>query len=249
MPVDEGLQQDLWSKLLLAAKDPDATWLSQWIQDGFPLGILHPVENTGIFPATQTVSAAIEESRIHGLLATDVDGTATNYSSFQESMVHAQDLMDQLVQTGRADKFETWQEVVDTFGEQAKLTRLACLVKTKETGEIKYRLVVDSRRSGVNGLMDVKERVILPKISDVAQSIQYLAKLNEGWSEMSLELISVDFRDAFHMCPLKHDERQFVVAKDSYGWYHVKWSSSGFRRAHCYGQGLQVLPCGWDKLL
>jgi hypothetical protein len=38
---------------------------------------------------------------------------------------------------------------------------------------------------------------------------------------MSLELVSVDFRDAFHMCPLKHDERQFVVAKDSYGWYHV----------------------------
>lgn len=26
------------------------------------------------------------------------------------------------------------------------------------------------------------------------------------------------FRDTFHM---KHDERQFVVAKDSYGWYHV----------------------------
>ena len=206
---------------LLAAKDPDASCLSEWIRDGFPLGIVHAIENTGVFPATQTVSAAIEESRIHGMLATDVDGTATNYSSFQESVAQAQELMDQLVQTGRADKFETWQEVVETFGEQAKLTRLACLVKTKETGETKYRLVVDSRRSGVNGLMTVKEQVILPKISDIAQSIQYLAKLNEGWSDMLLELVSVDFRDAFHMCPLRPDERQFVVAKDSYGWYHV----------------------------
>ena len=219
--VEEGLQYDLWNKLLLAAKDPDASCLSEWIRDGFPLGIVHAIENTGVFPATQTVSAAIEESRIHGMLATDVDGTATNYSSFQESVAQAQELMDQLVQTGRADKFETWQEVVETFGEQAKLTRLACLVKTKETGETKYRLVVDSRRSGVNGLMTVKERVILPKISDIAQSIQYLAKLNEGWSDMLLELVSVDFRDAFHMCPLRPDERQFVVAKDSYGWYHV----------------------------
>ena len=219
--VAEGLQHDLWNKLLLAAKDPDATCLSQWIRDGFPLGILHTIENTGIFPATGTVSAAIEESRIHGLLTTDADGTATNYSSFQESVTEAQELMDQLVQDGRADKFETWQEVVETFGEQAKLTRLACLVKVKETGETKYRLVVDSRRSGINGLMDVRERVILPKISDVAQSIQHLARLNEGWSDMTLELVSVDFKDAFHMCPLKQDERQFVVAKDSYGWYHV----------------------------
>jgi hypothetical protein len=171
--VEEGLQYDLWNKLLLAAKDPDASCLSEWIRDGFPLGIVHAIENTGVFPATQTVSAAIEESRIHGMLATDVDGTATNYSSFQESVAQAQELMDQLVQTGRADKFETWQEVVETFGEQAKLTRLACLVN-KETGETKYRLVVGSRRSGANGLMNVKERVILPKISDVAQSIQYL---------------------------------------------------------------------------
>ena len=147
--------------------------LSQWIRDGFPLGILHAIENSGCFPATQTVSAAIEESRIHGMLATDVDGTATNYSSFQESVAQAQELMDQLVQTGWADKFKMWQEVVETFGEQAKLTRLACLVN-KETGETKYRLVVGSRRSGANGLMNVKERAILPKISDVAQSIQYL---------------------------------------------------------------------------
>ena len=53
------------------------------------------------------------------------------------------------------------------------LTWLACLVKIKENGETKYRLVVDSRRSGVNGLMTVRERVILPKVTDPLSAFQH----------------------------------------------------------------------------
>jgi len=40
-------------------------------------------------------------------------------------------------------------------------------------------------------------------------------------SATAVELFSIDFRDAFHRCPLRQEERQFVVCKDSYGFYHV----------------------------
>lgn len=219
--TSEGLQEELWRAVLSKAGDPDAECLSGWIREGFPLGIKHEIENTGVFPATDTVSAAIEASRLQGRLMDDSDGSHSNYKSFDEVVEHAQRLLDQLVQEGRTEVVQTWQEVVDRFGFDAKVTKLACVVKTRETGEVKYRLVVDSRRSGINGLMSVKERVILPKITDVVSALHALARKNQGWSDVQFELFSVDFKDAFHMCRLRQDERQFVICKDSYGLYHV----------------------------
>ena len=218
---DKGLQPDLWQAMLRDADDPDADCLPDWLRHGFPLGIKCKILNTGVFPSTTTVSTAIEESRLHGHLMSDENGQANNYVSFDESVEHAQRLLDELVDAGRAEVFDSWDAVVQAVGSEAKLTKLACIVKVRDSGETKYRLVVDSRRSGVNGLMDVKERVILPKITDVATSIQRLLCRNRDYERQELELVSVDFKDAFHMCPLRQDERQFVVWKDSYGCYHV----------------------------
>ena len=216
----EGLQHDLWQALLHEAADPDAECLSEWIQNGFPLGIKSAIRNTGIFPSTASSSAAIELSRLEGHLADDVDGAATNYKSFQEEVVHAQALLDQLVAAGRVEVYDSWQQVVDQFGPGAKLTRMACMVKRRDSGELKYRIVVDSRRSGINGLMEVRERVILPKITDVVAIIHHLQSSNSSW-DAPLELYSIDFKDAFHMLPLRPEERQFVICKDGYGRYHV----------------------------
>ena len=83
---------------------------------------------------------------------------------------------------GRSESFFDWDDVVKLFGPEAKLTRLACIVTVKETGELKYRLVVDSRRSGVNRFMDVKERVIFLNLTDVAGAIRRLLVKNDGWA-------------------------------------------------------------------
>lgn len=192
---------ELWHALLSAAKDADAECLSEWIRNGFPLGIRCDIHNSGIFPATDEVSAAIEASRVQGRLIEDSDGSD--------------------VREGRSEVFETWEAVKSRFGQEAKLTKLACIVKVKESGETKYRLVVDSRRSGVNGLMTVKERVILPKITDVVSGLHAIARKCEGFSGFELEMFSVDCKDAFHMCHLREEERQFVICKDSYGCYPV----------------------------
>ena len=162
------------------------------------------------------MSAAIEASRVQGRLIDDSDGSNVNYKSFMEVAENAQELLDQLVREGRSEVFETWEAVKSRFGQEAKLTKLACIAKVKESGETKYRLVVDSRRSGVNGLMTVKERVILPKITDVVSGLHAIARKCEGFSGFELEMFSVDFKDAFHMCHLREGERQFVICKDSY---------------------------------
>lgn len=179
-------KEDLWKKMLEAAEGVDAECLSDWIRNGFPLGTKHPIENTGVFPATDSVSEAILESKLHGHLKGDEDGSPANYVNFYDSVVQAQALPDQLVAEGRSETFSEWGDVVKLFGSEAKLTRLACIVKLKDSGELKYRLVVDSRRSGVNGLMDVKERVILPKITDVAAAIRRLLVVNDGWTRQQL---------------------------------------------------------------
>ena len=217
---EDGLQADLWRKILTAARDPDAAVLPSWMANGFPLGIEEKITNTGIFPATDADSAAVEASRLEGQLLVDTDGSAVNYRSFEEAGGNAQDLLDQMVTAGRSEVFDTWDQVVEAVG-AARLTKMACIVKAKETGELKYRLVVDSRRSGVNGLMEVRERVILPKVTDFISSVQHLLQQAEDWPDHSLELFGADFKDAFHMLPLCPAERKYAVCKDLHGKYHV----------------------------
>ncbi len=217
---EHGLQASLWKKILVAANDPDAAVLPSWMTNGFPLGIEEKIINTGIFPATDSDSVAVEASRLEGQLLVDVDGLAVNYKSFEEAGSNAQELLDQMVEAGRSEVFNTWEQVVEAVG-AARLTKMACITKTKETGELKYRLVVDSRRSGVNGLMEIRERVILPKITDFVSSVHHLLQQAEDWPDHSLELFGADFKDAFHMLPLCPSERKFAVCKDLRGRYHV----------------------------
>ena len=103
------------------------------------------------------------------MLQGDADGTIVNYTSFEEAGEKAQELLDKLNQAGRSEVFDSWEAVCQAVGSDAKVTRLACIVKIKENGETKYRLVVDSRRSGVNGLMTVRERGFCLKLQTLCQ--------------------------------------------------------------------------------
>ena len=103
----------------------------------------------------------------------------------------------------------TWPQVVQQFGPEARLTPIACIIKQSH-GKEKVRLVVDMRRSSVNGLMTVKERVILPRVSDVARSVQALACEDS----YLLELLCIDFKDAFYRMPFTrclHTQRNAAI--------------------------------------
>ncbi|CAL1136058.1 unnamed protein product [Cladocopium goreaui] len=203
-------QTDLLESLLQEAEDKDAKVLPGWLRHGVPLGISQPIENTNIFPATDDVSAAIKASQTIGQLLEDWSGKALNYRSFYEAGQKAQSELDRLVTDGRADCVDTWEQVVSMVGTDAKLTQLACIIKNKE-GKEKVRLVVDMRRSGINGTMTLLERVVLPRIPDVAKSCDELLKTSNP--DDQLEFFVCDFSDAFYTLKLHDSERKWVVCK------------------------------------
>ena len=210
--TEEGLQENLWKTMLLEAEDPDAMVLHRWMCEGFPLGIQADIDHTGVFPYVAEDTAAVEASRTGGVFMQDLDGSHVNYKSFSEAGEKAQAQLDKLLDQGRAKLYHSWEEVMKDLGHKAQLTKVACLVKTKEDGSEKVRLIIDSRRSGTNGRMTIRERVVLPRITDVAASLQRLLVCNNGYRAWP-SLMSADFSDAFHMMKLRNDEKQFVIVK------------------------------------
>ena len=148
----------------------------------------------------------------------DEDGMHTNYVSFAEAEDKGQAILDEMTQLGRAEVFYNWQDVIEKFGHNARLTKLGCIVKQKPDGGEKVRIIVDSRRSGVNGMVTLRERVVLPRVTDVTQSWRRLVTETEGL--LDAELYSADFKDAFNMLTLCRSERPYTIVKgkpDSHG--------------------------------
>ena len=221
-----GYQTNLFRQTLLEANDPDCNAIPEWLEFDFPLGINEQIVNNGIFPETDSVSASIKASQALGILLEDWDGSAKNYKSFKEAGAKGQAELDRLVECGRATKVTSWSEVVQQVGEGAKLTKLACIIKQKEGAE-KVRLVVDMRRSGINGLMMLRERVILPRVSDVAESVHALF-LKNGRSD-DMEFFISDFKDAFYTLPRRLSERKYAVVKGHQStFYLINVVSFGF---------------------
>ena len=216
-PLQQGYQEPLLAAMLTSAQDPDAEVLPKWLRDGFPLGIEAEVQHTGVFPKTDEVSASIEASRVCGQLLEDWDGSAQNFPSFWQAPDKAQAELDRLEQTGRASVVHSWEEVVAAVGGTPILTQLACLIKMKD-GKEKVRLLVDMRRSGVNGKMVILERIVLPRIWDVAKSS---SALFHGLPDhFSPEMLIADFLDAFYTMNVCQQERKYIVVKglpDSWG--------------------------------
>ena len=205
---------ELWRRMLLAADDPEQHVLPEWMARGFPIGIKTDIEHTGVFPRTYEDTSSVEASRLEGVVLQDELGEHSNYKSFNEAGEKAQALLDQMVVDGRAEVVHTWQEVVDRMGQEARLTKMGCIIKVKEDNTEKVRLVFDGRKSGVNGEIHCRERVTLPRISDVADGYLQLLALNHNSGDGRYpKLFSTDFKDAFYMLNLKEEERPFVVIK------------------------------------
>lgn len=86
----------------------------------------------------------------------------------------------------------------------ARLTKIGCIVKEKEDGSVKSRLIFDGRRSGVNGLIVCREHVTSPRISDVATGFLQLVPSNSAWfPHHYIELMALGFKDAFNMLQLR----------------------------------------------
>jgi hypothetical protein len=88
----------------------------------------------------------------------------------------------------------------------------------KMDGSWKHRIIWDLLRSGVNSRVHQGERIILPRILDVAQDVLDLCKLLRPGED--IYFFGTDVSDAFHQIPLRRNEWKFTVAEFA-GKYYI----------------------------
>ena len=224
---------NLWQTVLEEAHDPESQ-LPTWLREGTPVGWKGPLVPNGVFPEVDGDTASVEKSRMIGEM--DAAFSWGNYKSFHEAGEHAKAEVKRVVDAGFVQAFDNWEEATAALGDDVVVNRLGCVVKTKANGEIKARLVTDLRRSGGNGRCKVRERIVLPRVLDLVHSV--LRMLRHWGCTSFVELVAIDFSDAFHTLFLQQQERPLCM-----------FEADG--KVHCYNRlsfGLASAPLLWGGL-
>ena len=127
-----------------------------------------------------------------------------NFSTAEEDPEACEEILDTMVKKRWSIVFEEPSEAEAFLGVSGLvLNRLGLIQKVKPDGTVKYRIVWDLRRSGVSLVILQGERVVLPRIADIADSIREM-----GGSDMQsqdVHMLGTDISDAFHQVPLDEE--------------------------------------------
>ena len=119
------------------ASDPEKQ-VVEWIRDGAPLGIERPILTSGIFPPSGEVPEGLVESDSVAQLAM---GPIANYSSVNQHLDHAEEELSRLEKMGYMFR-ENKAEIEKNYG-HGTISKLGLILKQKEDGSLKKRLVID----------------------------------------------------------------------------------------------------------
>ena len=228
-PVDVNLLQ-AWSR---RSGDPE-TEVGSWLENGAPLGIEQEIKTCNIFPPSEedATSRLLSEAESEASLSKH---GFRNYLSVEENMDDAK------IELGRYEKEGYVTEVPLEMGlEKYKggtLSKLGLVIKVKEGGERKRRLVIDLRRSGGNGKSHLPERLVLPRPGDAVQMVrEQKAKIKHRAVHQGrdgAEFALVDIADAFTTLPIHRDEHRHSLAPglDGTGLLCFKALLFGFKTA------------------
>ena len=210
------LDPQMWDGWFKASGDPEKH-LTEWIRRGAPLGMSREIQGCGIFPKAERGEA---ETDVFPEIEEQLG--AENYKSFTEEPEHAKAELDRYFQKKFCVAMDK-QAVKERF-KAGRISRLALLLKQKEDGTVKRRVIMDLRRSGGNRRCAVDERIVLPRGQDALDGIRFLrtqlhrlgdtlASLRwkpeededpESWQEM--ELFTADLSDAYCHLAIHPDE-------------------------------------------
>ena len=247
---------NLWQAILADAQDPE-TEVHRWMRYGTPTGIGESVIRAcGVFPKITAASSAVENSKVYAKLAEGrlwSQAAHKNYSSFyeQDGKLAAEEIS-RIQSCKFIEVLSSWTEVI-TRWPRAVASKIALLIKARQDGSLKLRFIMDLLRSGVNGGAIVPERVVLPRILDYTHSIVDL--LEYDWASGSrevaqmevsqrqqadcqVELVTLDFADAFYTLWLQDSERGSMIFKTLSGW-------AVFQRV-CFG--MAAAPLLWGRV-
>ena len=138
------------------AGDPE-TSLKDWCQKGVPLGIEVEIPTNSIFPAIVDNDQPLDVPCASEIVATG----AANYTSIYDNWEDAKIELDRYVAAGYG-RVVPGQTVIEHYGD-GSISKMAIILKTKEDGSVKRRIIVDLRRSGANSRSKAPQRMVLPR--------------------------------------------------------------------------------------
>ena len=133
-----------------------------WVRAGRPLSMCIPY--CGIFPMTEEEDTELEE-------VPDMEAQlgAENYKSFLEEPDHARAEVQRYLDKGSC--IELTEEQLREQFPVGTMSKAALTLKFKEDGAVKRRVIIDLLRSGGNERCRVRERIVLPRIQDVLDTV------------------------------------------------------------------------------
>ena len=186
-------------------EDEDSYLLAKWLRTGAPLGFAEDIPSVGVFPVVQ--GPKWEDEALKSLCRGMDDWK--NYSSAEEEAEELDKLMDDYVRRGFCHKAKDVAEVEQELGRKPIVNRLGMVTKIKD-GIKKCRVIWDMKESQANLSCGQGERIVLPRLLDVAKSAARIYKEQlEPW------IAIVDVRDAFMNVPAGRDRFATVAAVPS----------------------------------
>eukprot|EP00435_Cladocopium_sp_Y103_P052211 s157_g16.t1 len=248
------LDADLWEQWGEEASDPDGC-LPDFMRRGVPLGMEVGIPPSGVFPV------AMENEEINTDPASEFEELKLlrNYQSVREQVKEATIEINRLVEKKFAKRV-SWEWIRQTLGETGTVSKLALILKEKEDGSLKRRLVLDMRRSFGNSRSKVEERIVLPRVVDVVAMLQHMWKPRGGAKGKRLtedrddfEFYLIDLQDAFCHFPVRKEELRHCVTPDELEQDALVWTAMlfGYRAApllmgrlsSALGRFLQSMVC------
>ena len=201
-PVDWEMLR-VWQK---RSGDPEK-WVPHWLEVGAPLGIERSIQTAGIFPAMDA-----EEDKYQAEWDSDLlleKGDMRNYKSVEEARDDAEIELNRYKERKFCVAIKR-REALERY-EGGTVSRMGLILKAKESGEIKRRLVLDMRRSGGNSKSRLPERLTLPRPRDVIQLLRHMHEVPREPS-CDTEFALVDVADAFTTLPVAPAEWKHAMA-------------------------------------
>ena len=205
-PVDT----KLFSAWQSRSGDPDDE-VPKWLEGGCPLGIEREIVCRGIFPPMDEEEDKKGEENF--ITEADLERKGfRNYLSMEENFQDADIEIERYVKEGYVTRMPKEMGMERYKG--GTVSRLGLIVKEKEGGEKKRRVVIDLRRSGGNGKSRLPEKLVLPRPQDVIQMLKEMNQRGEGQaiSKHAAEFVVIDIADAFTTLPLHVDEHKHAVS-------------------------------------
>eukprot|EP00435_Cladocopium_sp_Y103_P060931 s1398_g22.t1 len=153
--------------------DPDGV-VVKWLREGTPLRIELDTPTTGVFPPSDEALNDDVRDHVVGDAVLERPDTLKNYKSVEDDVEEAEIELDRYEKLGYLRRLSVDEAKAQFDG--GTVSKLGLVLKTKENGEKKRRIVIDLRRSGGNGKSRLPERLTLPHLIDALKLMKEVRK-------------------------------------------------------------------------